>query len=212
MNQIDEIIVLLTDRIGLDVDSIGKKSVEIAINTAMKNAGYLLLDDYLRNLHSNDMIFAELIEEIKVPETWFFRDTESFNFIKSHFINLKQNHVSKKIRILSIPCSTGEEPYSVMFTLLNLGFKPSDFSILGCDISQQNIDFATKAKYGKSSFRSEIYGFKDKYFIEINGSFYLKEDYKNIVKFKKDNLINSNFLEFEGEFDIIYCKNLFDLF
>ncbi len=208
MKKIDEITSLLTDRIGLEPDSIGRKSIEITINTAMKIAGFLNLDDYLSSLYLNDGIFLDLIEEIKVPETWFFRDNESFNFVRTYFLNLRQNALSNKIRILSIPCSTGEEPYSVMITLLDLGYKQNDFSIIGCDISQQNIDFACKAKYGKSSFRNENIRFKEKYFIEMNGNFYLKEEFKNIVKFKKDNLLNENFLGNESQFDIIYCKNL----
>ncbi len=199
---------MLADRIGLDADSIGKRSVEIAINSAMKIAGFTKHFDYYSELMRNEKLLSDLIEEIKVPETWFFRDTDSFRFVRNYFHEFKAKNQGRKIRILSIPCSTGEEPYSVMFLLLDAGFGKYDFNIIGCDISKQNLEIATRAKYTKSSFRNDKFSFVEKYFIKINENYYLKEDYKNIVKFKQGNLIEDNFLEMESEFDIIYCKNL----
>ena len=88
-------------------------------------------------LHSKPEL-DKLIEEVVIPETWFFRDNKPFQaldvLIKKKY--LKSVAKGERIRILSIPCSTGEEPYSIAITMFNNGLTNNQFHIDAVDISQ----------------------------------------------------------------------------
>ncbi|WP_346731560.1 CheR family methyltransferase, partial [Staphylococcus aureus] len=62
-----------------------------------------------------------------MPETWFFRDQIPFDVLSS----LAKSRLGSGdvIRIASMPCSTGEEPYSIAITMLEAGFEPGSFTV-----------------------------------------------------------------------------------
>ncbi|HPO63113.1 MAG TPA: CheR family methyltransferase, partial [Candidatus Kapabacteria bacterium] len=162
---------------------------------------------FLAKLISGAINKQTIIEEITVPETWFFRDFETFNFLKER-IN-KKNHTTnnEKISFLSAPCATGEEAYSIAIQLLEAGLIPDSFSITALDISEKSLQFAKEGIYSKSSFRIEI-DFLKKYFTEDNGKLLISDRIKKLVQFRCENLISNDFLNSYDNFDYIFCKNV----
>ena len=97
-----------------------------------------------------------LIEAVIVPETWFFRYPESFaTLAKLASKRLAAINNMRALRILSLPCSTGEEPYSIAMALLDAGLKPHQFKVDGMDVSPLSVEKARRALYGKNSFRGQ---------------------------------------------------------
>ena len=123
------------------------------------------LQTYLRRLQTSLAELEELIELVVVPETWFFSDRKPFTFlehyVKSEWLPNRNNGI---LRLLSIPCSTGEEPYSLAMLLLNAGLTPDKFRIDAVDISKKALLKATNAVYNQNSFRGEDLPQRERYF------------------------------------------------
>ena len=119
---------LLREVIGLDANSIGSGAIHRAVRLRMKVRGLREVDDYLGYLSKSPIERTELIESVVVTETWFFRDPESFcalvRLVKEEWL---PEHPAGILRILSVPCSSGEEPYSLVMALLEAGLRPERF-------------------------------------------------------------------------------------
>lgn len=205
----DDILKYLNDEIGLNIDSIGILSISRGISTTMGDYGITDSNEFNRIVRHDSKIFGRLIENIKVPETWFFRDSECFRYL-SAFIKEKGNELTalKPLRILSAPCSTGEEPYSAVMVALESGLKSDLFGVDGIDISRESIKIAKEGVYRKSSFRYNYDNLLDKYFSPIGNNFELDDLVKKSVNFLEGNIVKGIYADTYQKYDIIFCKNL----
>jgi len=207
INNYDDIVRYLFKEFGLMPESLGKKVIENSILSSMKQHSISDSNVFLAKLISGAIDKQTLIEEITVPETWFFRDFETFKFLKER-INKKNNtKINERISFLSAPCATGEEAYSIAIQLLEVGLIPDSFSITALDISEKSIKFAKEGIYSKSSFRIEI-DYLKKYFTEDNDKLLINDRIKKLVDFRCENLISNDFLNSYDNFDYIFCKNV----
>jgi chemotaxis protein methyltransferase WspC len=205
----------LKDRIGLDVASVGEATIERAVRQRCAASSAQDSDGYWQLLQTSAREQQALIEAVIVPETWFFRYPESFSTLgKLAQTRLAELMGSRPLRILSLPCSTGEEPYSIAMALFDAGICPQQFQVDAIDISPLSIERATRAIYGKNSFRGEQIAFRDRYFsAEVDG-FLLNERVCNQVNFQTGNLLDPTLLAARPAYDFVFCRNLliyFDL-
>ena len=104
-----EIEALLQRGIGLDALSIGPSMIALAVRTRMKKRGVKTIADYSALVAASETEFQGLVEEIVVPETWFFRDVEAFNVLGAWAMNeWLPAHPYGTLRVISMPCSSGE--------------------------------------------------------------------------------------------------------
>jgi chemotaxis protein methyltransferase WspC len=205
----------LKDRIGLDVASVGEAIIERAVRQRCAASSAQDSDGYWQLLQTSAREQQALIEAVIVPETWFFRYPESFSTLgKLAQTRLAELMGSRPLRILSLPCSTGEEPYSIAMALFDAGICPQQFQVDAIDISPLSIERATRAIYGKNSFRGDQITFRDRYFsAEVDG-FLLNERVCNQVNFQAGNLLDPMLLAARPAYDFVFCRNLliyFDL-
>ncbi|NPA12045.1 MAG: protein-glutamate O-methyltransferase CheR [Epsilonproteobacteria bacterium] len=148
----------------------------------------------------------KLINYLTTTETYFFRE-------KEHFEEMIKDMQKRKIlypNILSIPSSSGEEPYSIAIYLYEHGF--SDFKITGVDINEEVINHAKKGIYKKIRFRNTPHNIIEKYFDKVEGDKYKIKDFiKEKVDFRVMNIFDKNIYTL-GKFDYIFCRNLFIYF
>nr|MDQ2694066.1 hypothetical protein [Pseudomonadota bacterium] len=122
LQQIKELIQGLT---GLDTGATGTDALVPAVQRRMKALSLADPGEYHRRLLSARAELAALIEEVVVPETWFFRDRAAFDLLAHHVCHTwLPHHPQRPLRLLSAPCSSGEEPYSMAMTLLESGLPP----------------------------------------------------------------------------------------
>jgi chemotaxis protein methyltransferase WspC len=204
-----EIENLLCRKIGIDANIIGSKKIAKAVETRCSICGVNKLEDYLHILQTSTLEFDELVELIVVPETWFFRDIQPYDAVRNYVYSqgLHESHTSK-LRLLSVPCSTGEEPYSLSMTLLNLGLHPHQFHIDAIDISKKALAKAMTGIYGRNSFRSNNLEFQNRYFKLIDKEYAISDQVKATVNFSQGNLLDSQFLLDRKSYDIIFCRNV----
>ncbi|MCX5818158.1 MAG: chemotaxis protein [Proteobacteria bacterium] len=199
----------LSETFGFDPESIGRKNIADAVNSRMRTSVVHDMNHYLEMLKSHPEELEKLVEQVVVPETWFFRDRESFNFLKKHIE--KTGHSSypvKTLRILSVPCSTGEEPYSIAMALLEAGLSPERFHIDAVDISHKAIGIAKRAVYGKGSFRGENRDYQYRYFTPVEEGFKLDRAVAGLVHFYRDNFVQPYALRNHESYQGVFCKNL----
>jgi chemotaxis protein methyltransferase WspC len=206
---------LLKQKIGLDPNSIGSDAIARIIKQRMIECKITDINSYLQIIQASSQELDALIDNIIIPETWFFREKESFKYLQQYIISeWLPNHKNSRLRILSVPCSTGEEPYSIVISLLEAGLNPDNFHIDAVDISKKCLLTAQKGIYYPYSFRGNPLSFQEQYFQHHVTGFHLHETIKCQVNFIHGNLVETDFLVGVPTYDIVFCRNLliyFDL-
>ncbi len=208
MSQI-EIEDLLHAAMGLDTASIGSAAIERAVHARMAQNGARGLADYQQRLRSSPDELQELVEAVVVPETWFFRHHEAFRalnrFVIEEWLPAYPNGV---LRVLSVPCSTGEEPFSIAMALLDGGLARDRFAIEAWDISRRALAGAERAIYGKNSFRGDDLSFRERHFESVSEGFKVTEAVRRAVCFRQGNLLAPDHPNTVGRFDVVFCRNV----
>ena len=201
---------LLKQTMGLDVHTMGESSILRAIHCRQEQlARDEDLDSYYRLLRDTRAELDALIEEIVVPETWFFRDQRPFEAFRRMVLEEWLSHDrSAVLRILSIPCSTGEEPYSIAMVLDGLGLAQDRFHIDAVDISARNLERARRARYRNNSFRGQDIAFRQRYFTPVEDEYQLDPRLQKRVRFQQGNLLDAHLALGKEPYDVVFCRNL----
>lgn len=194
---------------GLDATTIGSSSIQRTIRLRMKATGVDSLDDYVQLISNSAAEWNQLVEAVVVTETWFFRDRQAFNVLVSDIAKewLPAN-ATGRLRILSLPCSSGEEPYSIAMSLLDAGVPAARFAIDAVDLSERALEKALAGVYGKNSFRGDDLSFRDRYFSTLGESFTVRQEVRDCVTFRQANMLGDDFPLARASYDFIFCRNL----
>lgn len=199
---------LLRQAIGIDVSTIGVAAVERAVRARMAACG---LDEtgYWLRINADAAEAQSLVDEVVVTETWFFRDTAAFaSAIAFGRALLAARGPGATLRLLSLPCATGEEAYSLAMALTDAAVPPRAFSITAVDVSRRALAAARAGSYGRHAFRARDLGFRDRYFAPHEGRYRLSEDIRRLVTFEAGNLMDPQLLAGVAPFDIVFCRNV----
>ncbi len=208
MTEIEIIANMLRKAIGLNPNSIGHDVIRRAVHSRMLLIKKTPIAEYLAWLQSDAAEIKSLIEAVVIPETSFFRDREPFNALTEYARQWLVNQPGKVVKILSIPSSTGEEPYSIAMALLEAGMKRTEFKILAHDVSEPLLAMARQGIYTDYSFRGCDDHYKVKYFTKDNNSYHISEAVKSCVEFRQANILNDVLTVPEGPYDVVFCRNL----
>lgn len=196
---------LLHETIGLDHESIGLSAVERAVRVRMAACKASDPETYLLRLHGTRGELQALVEAVVVPETWFFRDPRAFTAVAEHTLRSTKQ---EKLHFLCVPCSTGEEPYSLAMTLLDAGVPASRFHIDAIDVSERVLALARAGVYGRNSFRGRDLAFRDRYFQQTPEGCVLDPTVRKVVHFHRANLLEETTMPQGRTYDAIFCRNL----
>lgn len=197
----------LRKTIGLDPASLGPSSLPRAVGFRMKTLGLAEISEYRQVLEQEPAQWRELVETLLVTETWFFREPEAFESV----VGLLRRNAAprhKPWRLLSVPCSSGEEPYSLAMALLDAGFSPKQFQIDAFDISARALELARRGVYGKNSFRNADCSFRERHFRPTTGGFLINKGIRERVAFHEANILGDDFAPGANAYDVIFFRNL----
>lgn len=195
---------------GLDVASIGASAIERAVRHRQQACQLPDVHAYSEHLRGSQAELQELIDVVVVPETWFFRDRESFAALARVVRDeLRSASAGGPLRLLSVPCATGEEPYSIVMTLLDAGLPAERLRVEAVDICERLLRHARRGVYGNGAFRGADLHFRSRYFEPAPGGGYLLgESVRRHVQFQQGNLLSADFLPGAARYDVIFCRNV----
>lgn len=193
---------------------LGDHKREMVYSRLARRIRALKLNDfkaYLAYLDTHkDQEFDAFINAITTNLTSFFREVHHFEFIKSELIPnlIKANKDTKRIRIWSAGCSTGEEPYSLAMTLNNAFPSNWDVKILATDLDSNVLEKAQKGVYTAANVNGLDATHLKRWFLKSkDGEHYkVKDTLRERISFKRLNLLQD--WPMKGPFDLILCRNV----
>jgi len=157
--------------------------------------------------------FQEMFNRITINETSFFRNEPQLKVFENTVLPtlLDARARTKKLRIWSAACSTGEEPYTLAIMLHRaMGIRMGEWKIeiLGTDISEKALITAQSGRYANYSIRSTNRLVVSRYFHESSGFYQILPEIQKMVTFETLNLKDSLAAKRHGTWDVIFCRNV----
>ena len=153
-----------------------------------------------------------LVNAMTVNETYFFRESYQFDCMVNDLMNdiAKRKRRGERIRIWSIPSSTGEEPYTIAIYLLEQWKLINDYEveILSSDIDTKVLDTAQRGLYSQRSVSQMPKAYLDKYFTRRGDEYAISRDLVSAVEFSRVNLSDPADTRRFRDIDLIFCRNL----
>ena len=115
------------------------------------------------------------------------------------------------MRIWSVPCSTGEEPYSIAMWLLEnwAEVDAHDIEIVGSDIDTNVLEAARAGIFGKRALMRLSSALTDKYFTPAGPEHWqIIDELRQSVRFTTTNIVERAERRMHGLFDVIFCRNV----
>ncbi|EGR3958095.1 protein-glutamate O-methyltransferase CheR [Vibrio cholerae] len=166
---------------------------------------------YLRFQASGEELQA-VINALTVNETYFFREINQLESLVEEVLDdIVRHRPGELIRIWSMPCSSGEEPYSIVLFLLEHWPKLEqvDIEIIASDIDTGILQKAAQGIFSARSVKNLPNSSLNKYFsLRADGSYQLIDDIRQSVRFTQTNLNNRAEVQKLGAMDVIFCRNL----
>lgn len=153
-----------------------------------------------------------LINIMTVNETYFFREEYQFRCLVDDILTerIKSKRAGDSVKVWSLPCSTGEEIYSIAIYILEKWKYSNDYDIelFGSDIDSTVLNSAKKGLYGRRSVQGLPQMYLDKYFKKVGENYQITSDLSDAIDFSLANIVENKNLNRFKNLDVIFCRNL----
>lgn len=215
----------MTDANFAAIQKTAYESTGIKLSDHKKEMIYSRISRRIRHLRlKNFTQYCELIDKDNHPEynefintlttnlTAFYREPHHFDYLKTSVIPelLIKNKISRKVRIWSSGCSSGEEPYTLAATFFQSGqFKGWDLKILATDLDSDTLNKGKRGIYLSDKLDNLTPQQYDSLFASDTDGTHLsvKRPLKDLIHFKRLNLMEPTW-PMKGPFDVIFCRNV----
>jgi chemotaxis protein methyltransferase WspC len=206
------ILERLEAAIGLDPGALEQERLQWILRNRCRALGLGGAADYERYLTQNPGEIEVLIDAVVVQETRFFRDPSVFVHLRSWLASLA-SRITGPLRILSAPCGTGQEAYSVAALLRLQGVPAQRFTIDALDISRSALASGRCGLYPERSVSHLAPDLQAATGILADGMWSIHPELRERVCFQRRNLADPEalapLLSAAGPYHLILCRNLF---
>jgi chemotaxis protein methyltransferase CheR len=188
--------------------------VERRIGERMAATGATSFPGYFARLRSDHAGEVEqVINAFTVNETYFYREDHQLKCLTEDVLRLRTavKPRSQAVRIWSVPCSTGEEPYSIAMWLLDNWAEVDawDIEIVGSDIDTRVLEAGREGFYGRRALMRLTPEQIDRYFEPAGPERWrILRELRESVRFSATNVMDSRQTALQGRFDVIFCRNM----
>jgi chemotaxis protein methyltransferase CheR len=206
---------LLHDAAGLAFDDSRRESLSYSVTDRMRALGCADVASYLRLLHGGDDKERQaLLDEVTIPETHFFRNPPQIRALRKFVLPeiLRLATATKRLRIWSAGCSTGEEPYTVAMLIRELlpASAGWDVQIVATDVSTRALAAARAGRYAERSFvMTDPIDLQRFFTLDTNArSWQVRDEIRELVEFRHHNLVTEPPPFEPGQVDLVLCRNV----
>ncbi|QSQ22208.1 protein-glutamate O-methyltransferase CheR [Pyxidicoccus parkwayensis] len=205
------VLALVEERAGLAAPSC-PAAAEESISGAMARAGVSDFDVYLARLAEDPAALDDLLVELTVGETYFFRNPEHFEHLRRAVLPELRARLGPEhtVRMWSAACASGEEPYSMAVLLQAEGWS-EHMAVYATDVSRGALARARQATYGEWSLRGP-WADRMRPHLRMEGRRYvLAPDVQQLVRFNYLNLALDTWPSADSgiwKLDVIFCRNV----
>ena len=211
-HEFDQFRKLAYEKAGIDLRPGKEQLVSARLGKKMRELRMRSYKDYLRFVlddTSGEALIA-MIDALTTNHTSFFREIAHFEFLRKTILPAIRDR--QRISIWSAACSSGEEPYSIAFCILNeLGLQAlPKLHILATDISTKVLDKARKGTYPAERFRDlpaqELRQFLLRGEQQWRDWYLVKKEIRAAITFERLNLMEQ--FSHASPFPLIFCRNV----
>lgn len=204
---------LLEARTGQQLTISRRWRIETALSSLLRERGIATLDELITILvmGREPNLSQRVVEALLNNETYFFRDRSPFDLLSRHALPelARRRAESRRLRIWSAGCSTGQEVYSLamLFAENPESWRGWTIDILGTDVSTGCVDRARAGAYSQFEVQRGL-GIAQmiKWFEECPDGWRAVEPLRRPVRFQVHNLLEPP--PHPGGFDIVLCRNV----
>lgn len=200
------IVARLSEVAGIDPSSLEDGRIGWTIERRCRHLRLGSATEYVERLESAPEEMEELVDALVIQETRFFRDPAVFEHIRAWVKGAAAEFGT--LRVLSAPCSTGQEAYSVAATLAVAGVAPGRFTVDAFDISQSALVVARRGVYAGGALQHVAPELQDACGQLRDGHWHMREELRRRIRFERRNLAEAQALEGGEGYHLILCRNL----
>ncbi len=209
-NDLERVLNLISERTGLDCTLQLRAAVQIGITRGMQRTDIADESHYYALLKCDAREFEELIADVTVGETYFFREPLQFEFLRQTVLpELSQPMGRRAFHVWSAGCATGEEAYTLAMVLAEEGCEQS--RILATDISRAVLAKAKEGSYREWSLRGPAADLARRWLIRAEDRYQVREELQRAVTFSYLNLASDEYPSASNgtsNSDLIFCRNV----
>jgi len=195
--------------LGLQWRPFRKRNIKRKVERRIAEIGLSYFEEYLLRVKKDPTEQNRLSKVLTVTISRFFRDQEVFNTIEASLIPaIIRDRDADDLKIWSIGCASGEEPYSLSILWKEKFEKiwpQIHFSIFATDIDEKLLKRAEEGRYKKSSLKEVSDDALKGYFKMDNGFYIVDQSVRKCIEFKRHDIIHEE--SFSG-MDMVFCRNL----
>ena len=203
-------IFQLEEKLYLMADACGRRMKQLSIRTPREYWDLL-------TAHSNrEGEIRQLLNEVTIGETCLFRSPPQLDALRKvilpELVADRSRQITKRLRIWSAGCSTGEEPYTLAMNMLEESghlLEGWTVEILATDLNDRSVETAKAGVYGDYALRATTDYFKRKYFSSFDDKkLQARPEVKKLITFSRLNLQDDSRMLFMKGMDLIFCCNV----
>lgn len=208
---------IISDNFGIFVGPNKRMLVTGRVHPMLDRHGFADYGQLLNAIETDTSgtLLSELANHISTNHTAFYREDAHFRLLREQVLpdlaERKRAEGNLDLRIWCAACATGEEAYTILFTImdyLGLGYSKWRAGVLATDISAAALDIARKGIYDESRLTPIPFDVLQRYFVRYDSTHYrIKPEIAKEVTFRRLNLMNKTY-PFKKPFDVIFCRNV----
>jgi len=198
---------IIKEQSGIHINSTHKEKLEFKLSHLLNSSGYDSFKDYFKIISKDKDKIQALINIVTVNETYFFRETKHFDFLKD---NILPNVKYDTFRCWSAASSNGAEAYSIAMHIDTHLSSYKNYEVVASDINDHMVKYAKNGiypiKFANNIPLKYLHLYCHKGQNEFSGSFKISNKIKNHISFYTINLMQT--IEDIGQFDLIFLRNI----